>query len=114
MGSELLELGDDFVKKDHDGLLGWSAGECVVDGIAPELHAHLSDRGVRDELRKPDKLEVESAHYIVGVLTVLGDEISDEEGIVVGLPANQTRLICCTERPMTFHAPTPSPLTLID
>lgn len=77
------------MQEDGDGLLGRAAGKGLVDGVAPELHAHQTYRGVRDGLGEAGELEVESSQSIVGILGGTGDELTDEIGIVVALPKEQ-------------------------
>lgn len=73
------------MEEDHDGLLWRAPGESVVDGIAPELHAQMTDGGVRHELGEAHELEIERAKGVVGVSSRWWYEVSDQEGIEVGL-----------------------------
>lgn len=83
VGGDLAELLQGLVQQDHDGLLRRAPGEGAVDGVAPELHAHLADGGVRDELGEAHELEVEGADRIVGVLPGFGDEVANQVRVII-------------------------------
>lgn len=74
----LGEVGYGFMQENGDGLLGRIASKGLVDGIAPELHAHEAYRGVRDGLGESGELEVEGSQGVVGILGGSRDELAQE------------------------------------
>lgn len=73
------------MQQDADGFAGGTAGESVVDGLLPELHAQGPDRGVGDEFGEADELEIEGSEGGVCVLDGGGDEAADEMGVIVAI-----------------------------
>lgn len=80
------------MQEDRDGLLWRIAGKGLVDGVAPELHAHKAYCRVRDGLGKAGEFEVESTQGIVCILGGSRDELAEEIGIVVALPTGTKRM----------------------
>lgn len=62
------------------------AGKGLVDGVTPELHAHLPDGRVGNELGKADEFEVEAAEGEVGVCCARRDEAAYYMRIIVAVP----------------------------
>ena len=83
VGRELRELAQDIVQEDHYGLLGGPPSEGVVHGIAPELHTHLADGRVRDELGEAHKLEVEGAEGVIGILSGFRNEVANQVRVII-------------------------------
>jgi hypothetical protein len=79
----LSQIGQDFMEQNHDRFFGRLSRERVGNRISPELHAHHTDRRIRDELGKSHQLEVEGAQGIVSILTALWQGVADQVGIVV-------------------------------